>query len=126
MRLQKYLTCGSGRCDDVCADLPCHFLQWSKLLLVDQIKLGYKIVEMLVAGVHVGLRSDTHDPVGREKYFVVISQKYFIITPVEMMHVHVYKHAIQTCQDLFALRLESFGKRNVSSDRKQLQLSQDQ
>ena len=94
-------TCRCRRCNDVSADLPSHFLERCKLLLVDQLKLSDKVVEMLVAGVDMGLRPDAHDS-------------------VEVVHVHVYKYAVQTCQDLLALWLKCFRKRNVSCDREQL------
>ena len=59
---------------------------------------------MLVAGVDMWLSSNTHDP-------------------VKMMHVHVYKHSVQTCQNLLALRLETFRKGNVCSDWEQLKIN---
>ena len=96
-------TCRCWRCNDICAYFSCHFLQRGKLFFVDQIELSDKIVEMLVAGVDMRLSSNTHDP-------------------VEMMHVHVYKHAVQTCQNLLTLRLETFRKGNVCSDWKQLKI----
>ena len=99
-----WVTCRSRRGDDIRADLPGHLLQGSKLLLVDQIELSDEVVEVFVAGVDVGLGPDAHDP-------------------VEMMDVDVYEHSVQSGQDLLALWLESFGERNVRSDRKQLEYS---
>lgn len=95
------VTCRGGRSNNVRADLPCHLLQRSELLLIDELELGDEVVEMLVAGVDVGLGPDAHDP-------------------VEVVHVHVDKHAVQPRQDLLALRLEALGEGNVGGDGKQL------
>ena len=95
------VTCRGGRSNNVRADLSRHLLQRSELLLIDELELGDEVVEMLVAGVDVGLGPDAHDP-------------------VEVVHVHVDKHAVQPRQDLLALRLEALGEGNVGGDGKQL------
>ena len=94
-------TCGSWRSDDVSADLPGHLLQGGELLLVNKLELSYKVVEMLVAGVHVGLSAYAHDP-------------------VEVVNIDVNKHTIQASQDLFALRLKCLREGDISSDWEQL------
>lgn len=91
----------SGRSDDVSADLPGHLLQRGELLLVNKLELCDKVVEMLVAGVNVGLGAYAHDS-------------------VEVVNIHVDKHTIQTSQDLLALRLKSLREGDISSDRKQI------
>ena len=52
-----FVTCGRGRCNDIRADPSCHVLQRGELLLVDQVELGHKVVEVFVASVHMRLRS---------------------------------------------------------------------
>ena len=94
--------CRSWWSDYIRADLPCHVLQRSELLLIDQIELGDEVVEVFVAGVDVGLGADAHDP-------------------VEVMNVDVNKDSVEPGQNLLALWLESFGERNVRRDRKQLE-----
>ena len=98
------LTCWSGWGYDIRTDLPGHLLQGGELLLIDQIKLSDEVVEVFVAGVHVRLCPDTHDP-------------------VKMMDVDVYEHPVQPCQNLLALWLEGFRERNVRCHRKQLEQS---
>jgi len=93
--------CGGGRCDNVCTDFSGHFLKWGKLFLVDQIKLGDKVVEVLVAGVDVWFCPDAHDP-------------------VEVVDIHVDKDPVEPRQDLFALWLETLGERDVCSHREKL------
>ena len=103
--VQTYqFTCRSWRCNDIRADLASHLLQGSELLLIDQIKLSDEVVEVFVAGVYVGLRSDAHNP-------------------VKMMDINVHEHPVQPRQDLLALWLESFWERNVRGHRKQLEYS---
>jgi len=93
--------CGSWRSDNISADLSGHLLQGCELLLINKLKLCDEVVEMLVAGVDVGLGADAHDP-------------------VKVMNIDVNKHAIQASQDLFALRLKSLREGNIGGDRKQI------
>jgi len=92
--------CRSRWSDYIRADLPCHVLQRSELLLIDQIELGDEVVEVFVAGVDVGLGADAHDP-------------------VEAMNVDVNKDSVEPGQDLLALWLEGLREWNVRGDRKQ-------
>ena len=57
---------------------------------------------MFVAGVYVRLCPDAHNP-------------------VEMMHINVHEHPVQSRQNLLALWLERFRERNVRCHRKQLE-----
>ena len=93
--------CRSWWSDYIRADLPCHVLQRSELLLIDQIELGDEVVEVFVAGVDVGLGADAHDP-------------------VEVMNVDVNKDSVEPGQNLLALWLEGLREWNVRGDRKQL------
>jgi len=93
--------CRGGRGDDVRANLPSHLLQWGELLLIDEVKLSNKVVEVFVACVDVRLSPDAHDP-------------------VKVVDIHMHKHPVQPGQDLLALRLETLGEGYVSGDRKQL------
>ena len=93
--------CRSRWSDYIRADLPCHVLQGSELLLIDQIELGDEVVEVFVAGVDVGLGADAHDP-------------------VEVMNVDVNKDSVEPGQNLLALWLEGLREWNVRGDRKQL------
>ena len=85
-------TCGSWRSNDVSTNLPGHLLQRGELLFVDQLELGDEVVEVLVAGIHVGLRSYRHDP-------------------IEVMDIDVHKYSVETREDLLALWLEGLRSR---------------
>ena len=98
--------CKSRWSDYIRADLPCHGLQRSELLLIDQIELGDEVVEVFVAGVDVGLGADAHDP-------------------VEVMNVDVNKDSVEPGQNLLALWLEGLREWNVRGDRKQLEDSRE-
>jgi len=98
-RLVRFCRCRG--CNDICAYFPCHLLKRSKLFFVDKIELRDKVVEMLVAGVDVGLGPDAHDS-------------------VEVVDVDVDKHAVQSGQDLLALGLERLGEGDVCGDREQI------
>ena len=57
------------------------YLEWLKLFVVDEGELCDEVVEVLVARVDVRLGSDGHEA-------------------VEVVHVHVDEHAVESRQDL--------------------------
>ena len=79
-------------------------MERGELFLVDQMKLGDKVVEVLVAGIDVRFCPDAHDP-------------------VEVVDIHVDKDSVEPCQDLLALGLETLRERDVRSHGEKLNLN---
>ena len=76
---------------------PGHFLQGLKLLVIQQVELGDKVIEVLVAGVDVGLSPDGHEP-------------------VKVVDVDMHEHSVEPRQNLLANGAEILGERDVSGD----------
>lgn len=79
----------------------CKVAQWLQLFLLHKIKFGDEIIEVLVAGVHMGFGPESNQL-------------------VEVVNINMDEDTEETCEDLFNLREEIPWKRRINFDRESL------
>lgn len=79
---------------DICTYFLGHFGERFQFLRTHQLKFRYKVIKMLVTGIHVSLGANTDNS-------------------VKVMNIDMHEHSKKSRQDFFTESREGFGKWNI-------------